>query len=105
MITLTYDGVKYELEYTRRTVAALERAGFRVSEIGEMPASSVMTLVEGAFLANHRNVKPQLVERIYSHIPRKSEFLSKLIEMYNDTLAPLLSDPEDDEGNAEWTAD
>ena len=103
-INFEYKGKAYCLEYTRETVKSMESAGFRVNEMGDMPATRIEQLWTGAFLAHHRKaVGDGNVMDIYKAIKDKKGILKKLVEMYNSTLEYLLPD-EDDEGNVEWTA-
>ena len=36
--------------------------------------------------------------------PNKSELISKLAEMYNEPITALVDEPEESEGNVDWTA-
>ena len=102
-IELTYKGVDYTLEFTRRTVDLLQRRGFVISDIGDKPNILVPMLFAGAFLANHKKVKPAVVDEIYSKLPNKEDLLTQLITMYNETASDLCAEPEEDEeGNASW---
>ena len=57
-------------------------------------------------MAHHRFVKPEVVESIYKRLTNKDEFIAKLVEMYNDPIATLLDEPEQEngEGNLDWKA-
>lgn len=102
-LEFTFEGKKYTLEFTRRTVAEMERKGFVASEISDKPMTCLPALFAGAFLANHRIVKPDVIETIYSKLTKKDELISKLAEMYNEPITALLTDPEENEGNLDWT--
>ena len=101
-ITLNYKGVNYTLEYTRRSVDQIEKAGFDIQAIDRMPRTSIMLLVRGAFLAHNRAMPAELVEEIYDHIPQKEKFISMLTDMYTEHIEALTAEPEGDEGNASW---
>ena len=104
-ITLTYNGETYTLEYTRRTVSDMERAGFDWRDIKSKPMSTYPMLFYGAFLAHHRKIKESLTKEIYDKTPQREELTGKLAEMYADTLNTLFEEPEESEKNASWKAD
>ena len=89
-LTFTFEDKEYTLEYTRRTVAEMEKKGFIASEITEKPMSTLPALFAGAFLAHHRFVKEELI--------------GKLAEMYNEPIMTLVEEPEESKGNLNWTA-
>lgn len=94
-----YDN-KYTLEYTVDTVMQIERAGFRLDDADAKPMTSVKMLFEGAFLANHKNIKPETVREMLDGMKNKAELIEKLIEMYREPYETLMD--EGDEGNATW---
>lgn len=100
-ITFTFENNKYTLEYDRDGVRATENSGFRISEADDKPLTTVMTLIEGAFLKHHATLSADEIYRIYSHLPNKSKLIGALTEMYTDTIRTLQAEPED-EGKAEW---
>lgn len=103
-LNFTYKGKDYCLEYTRRSVELMEKNGFVASDIGDKPATTLPALFAGAFLANHRFVKQEIIDEIYSKMTNKSELIGKLAEMYNEPIAALVDEPEENEGNVDWTA-
>ena len=103
-ITLNYKENEYTLEFTRRTVRAMEENGFVISDISQKPVSGIPTLFAGAFLAHHRLVKPSVIEEIYEALTKKEDFLEKLAEMYREPIESLFDEPEESEGNATWGA-
>ena len=92
-------GNKYRLEFTKHTVMMTEKAGFSLEKLSEAPVFQTMLLVQGAFAANHRNIKPETVDKIYASLKNKEGFLKKLIDMYNEQGDKLV-----EEGNADWEA-
>ena len=104
-ITLTYEGTKYTIEFTRKTVEIMEKNGFNIRDIRTAPMTTLPTLFAGAFLANHRWLKDETIEKLFKLIPNKDDFLEKLAEMYNEPLEAMLADPEESEGNVTWGAD
>ena len=101
--TIEYDGTKYTLEYTRRTVQMMERRGFVASDVEKKPMTVLPELFAGAFLAHHQYLKKNQIEEIYAHLPHRNELIGVLAEMYNEPLETLLEEPEESEGNAHWT--
>jgi hypothetical protein len=98
-----FDGKEYTLEFTRRSVAEMEKKGFIASAITEKPMSTLPALFAGAFLAHHRYIKPELVDKIFSKMKGKDNLIEKLAEMYNEPITALIEEPEEAEGNVEWT--
>ena len=100
----TYDGKDYTLEFTRRTVAEMEKKGFIASDITEKPMTTLPALFAGAFLAHHRFVKSDIIDNIYSKLTKIEDLIGKLAEMYNEPILTLVEEPEEAEGNLDWTA-
>lgn len=103
-LTFTYDGKGYTLEFTRRTVAEMEKKGFIASDITDKPMTTLPALFAGAFLAHHRFVKEDIINDIYSKLTKKEDLIGKLAEMYNEPILALVEEPEKAEGNLDWTA-
>lgn len=101
-ITFNFEGTDYTLEYTRATVATLEKQGFNISEISEKPLTTLPTLFAGAFLAHHRFVKRDVIDRIYDKMTNKMDLVMRLAEMYNEPIEALVDEPEESEGNLTW---
>lgn len=102
---VTYDGETYTLEYTRETVSIMEKQGFRIRDIEDMPMSTIPALFAGAFLAHHRKIKAGVITKIFERMTDKEGLIRKLSEMYAEPLDTLIDEPEGDEGNATWGAD
>lgn len=100
----TYDGKDYTLEFTRRTVAEMEKKGFIASDITDKPMTTLPALFAGAFLVHHRFVKEDIINDIYSKLTKKEDLIGKLAEMYNEPILALVEEPEKAEGNLDWTA-
>lgn len=103
-LRFTYDGTDYTLEFTRRTVAEMEKKGFIASDITDKPMTTLPALFAGAFLAHHRFVKGDVIDNIYSKLTKKEDLIGKLAEMYNEPILTLVEEPEEAEGNLDWTA-
>lgn len=103
-LNFTYEDKEYTLEFTRRTVAEMEKKGFIASDITDKPMTTLPALFAGAFLAHHRFVKEDVINKIYSKLTKKEDLISKLAEMYNEPILALVEEPENTEGNLDWTA-
>ena len=103
-LKFTYQDKEYCLEFTRKSVETMERSGFIASDILNKPVTVLPALFKGAFLANHRFVKDEVVDEIFSKMTNKGELINKLSEMYNEPIKALVDEPEDAEGNLDWTA-
>ena len=101
-ITFTAEGKDYCLEYTKRTVKMMEDRGFSPDKILESPMTYLPELFAGAFLANHRFTKKDVIDALFESMGDRQELVSVLIEMYNEPIKALTSETE--EGNAiKWT--
>lgn len=103
-LKFTYQDKDYCLEFTRKSVEQMERSGFIASDIQDKPVTILPALFAGAFLANHRFVKQNVIDEIFAKMTNKSELIGKLSEMYNEPIMALVDEPEDAEGNVDWTA-
>jgi hypothetical protein len=103
-LRFTYQDKEYTLEFTRRSIETMEKKGFVVSEIETKPMTVLPALFAGAFLANHRYEKQDVIDKIYAKMTNKQELIGKLAEMYNEPIMALVDEPEESEGNLDWTA-
>ena len=102
-ISFEYKDTKYTLEYTRDTIVWMEDQGFDLEEFRKKPVTQITLLVRGAFYTHHSATKHSLIDEIYDRIPKKDEFISNLIDMYNDSASSITLEPEEDsEGNVKW---
>lgn len=103
-LNFTYQDKEYCLEFTRKSVEQMERSGFVASDIQDKPMTVLPALFAGAFLANHRFVKKDVIDEIFTRMTNKSELIGKLSEMYNEPIMALVDEPDEAEGNVDWTA-
>lgn len=103
-LIFTYKDTEYTLEYTRKTVTEMERKGFVAADVETKPMTTLPLMFEGAFLAHHRYVKKALISEIYDKMTNKEELIGKLSEMYNEPILTLIEEPDETEGNVDWTA-
>lgn len=92
-------GNKYDLEYSKNTILAMEKAGFSLEKFEDQPVLMTTLLVQGAFAKNHGRTKTETIEKIFNSLKNKDVFLKKLVEMYVEQTDALA-----DEGEAEWEA-
>lgn len=103
-LRFTYEGNEYTLEFTRKSIETMEKSGFVVSDITTKPMTVLPALFAGAFLAHHRLVKQTVIDAIFSKLTNKEDLIGKLAEMYNEPIMALMDEPEEAEGNVDWTA-
>ena len=103
-LKFTYQDKDYCLEFTRKSVEQMEKNGFIASSIQDKPMTVLPALFAGAFLANHRFVKKEVIDEIFAKMTNKTELIGKLSEMYNEPILALVDEPEENEGNVDWTA-
>lgn len=102
-LRFTYEDKEYILEYTRRSVAEMEKKGFVAADVERKPMSTLPALFSGAFIANHRFTKQETIDAIFAKMTNKEELIGKLAEMYNEPILALVEDPKESEGNLSWT--
>ena len=102
-LNFEYKGIKYTLEFTRRTVEQMEKDGFVAEEIKAKPMTMLPTLFAGAFKAHHKFVKPEVIDEIYSKMTNKADLIGKLAEMYNEPIMALIDEPDESSENLTWT--
>ena len=56
-------GENYTLEYTRKSVEIMEKQGFVAEEVDRKPMTMLPALFAGAFIARHRFVKKEVIDR------------------------------------------
>ena len=103
-LSFTFEDKEYCLEFTRKSVEQMERSEFKASDINDKPMTVLPALFAGAFLAHHRFTKQDVIDKIFAKMTNKGELISKLAEMYNEPIMTLIDEPEEAEGNLDWTA-
>ena len=103
-INFTYDDTDYTLEFTRKTVEQMERANFNIREVRNKPMTTLPTLFTGAFLAHHRWIKQDVIDKIYGKLTDKQDLMEKLIDMYTESVETLFEEPVESEKNVKWEA-
>jgi hypothetical protein len=98
-----YKGTEYTLEYTRRTVEQMEKEGFVAEDIKTKPMLLLPILFAGAFKANHKFVKREVIDEIFSKMTNKGDLIGRLAEMYNEPIMALIDEPDESSENLTWT--
>lgn len=101
-INVHFNDKTYTLEYTRKTVAAMERQGFEINNLTSKPATMLPLLFRGAFLAKHSSVKTETIDKIFESLRGREQLILTLTEMYHESINYLLENGDADEGNQGW---
>lgn len=101
-INIEFEGVPYTLEYTRKSIEIMERRGFKISDLEEKPVTTFPALFAGAFLAHHKFVNQDIINKILSRLKDKDTLVGKLAEMYNEPILEMMNGPGESEGNLDW---
>lgn len=100
-IALNYEGKDYTLEFTRKSIEAMEKRGFRITEIDSKPMTMLPEFFAGAFIAHHKFTKREVIDKIFSLMKNKDKLIETLAQMYNEPLITLMDD-EEEEGKIGW---
>lgn len=101
-INFTYEDQQFTLEFSRRTVQQMEKAGFSLDGVANQPATYIPMLFQGAFLMHHQRTKEATINAIFNCIEEKDELMSALIDMYREPLETMFDDPEDEGKKVSW---
>lgn len=104
-IKFSFEGKDYTLEFTRNSIKTMESQGFTLSQVADKPISVLPALFRGAFLANHKFVKAEVIDKIFARMTDREKLFETLAEMYNEPIVALMDEPESNEGNISWTTD
>ena len=103
-ITFSYKGKDYTLEFDRKQVERLQRAGFNYQNYDGTNISDTLMLFNGAFQKHHRNIKSELTDEIFLKLANRDDFIQKLCEMYVEPIAALYDEPDEGEETIDWDA-
>lgn len=101
-INFEFEGEHYTLEFTRNTIKMMESRGFIARDVQDKPMTVLPQLFAGSFLAHHRNVKEETINRIFSQMTNKQELIEALGSMYSEPLEKLFDEPQEEEKNVKW---
>ena len=106
-IDITYKGVSYTLEFSRRSLDVLfNKLCFTPSDSAVVQLVQLPKLFRGAFFMHHPRVEQRTVDELYDALVKQhgtSTLLTKLTELYYEPLSAMLEEPENGGGekNAE----
>ena len=104
LVSFEHEGKEYTLCFSRRTVEKLEKLGFEGGALDNKMMTMLPMFFWGAFLAKQPFMKKENTDKILPLFKNKEALYEKLSELYNEPMAALIDDPED-EGNAiAWEA-
>lgn len=89
------DNEHYVLEYSRESIALMEKQGFSVSELTTKPMIMLPLAFEGLFYKNHRKVTKKFVDEIYEQFKNKDKLMETIGIMLEESYSSLT-----DEGNS-----
>lgn len=102
-VNFTYKGTDYSLGFNRKSVKSLESQGFELEKLGSMPQTMIPLLFNGAFAANHKNIKRKLIDEIWEALGDKTDLILELTELYAETINDLMTDGDDEGEMIAWT--
>ena len=95
------DGNRYTLEFSRKSVEVMEKAGFRLDT--DKPNTMINDLFYGAFRVNHRGLTQDRAREIWAAQKDKEGLLAALTKLYMKPLENLMAEPEEEgDGNPTW---
>ena len=95
------DNEHYILEYSRESIALMEKQGFSVSELTTKPMIMLPLAFEGLFYKNHRKVTKKFVDEIYEQFKNKDKLMETIGIMLEESYSSL-TDEGNSKGNIEW---
>ena len=102
-IEFEYENQKYTLEYTRESIALMEKQGFLAEDIVAKPMLMLPLAFEGLFYKNHRNINKPKIDEIFNLFKDKSKLINTIIKMLDESYLSLTENNEgNDKGNIDW---
>lgn len=102
-ITFEADGSKYVLEYSKKTVRALESRGFSMRDVQSKPMTCLPMLFEGAFALHHPKMTSDDIQKIFGRMNNREELFNALVDMFNAPVEGLFEDPDEEKNVVSWT--
>ena len=97
------DGTKYTLEYSKKTVKALESRGFNIRDVQAKPMTLLPLLFEGAFALHHPKTSSETIQKIFGRMNDREALFDALVGMYNAPIEGLFEDPDEEKNVVSWT--
>ena len=101
-VEFDYEDEHYILEFSRRTVSALENNGFILQDALKKPATMFPQLFSGAFAMHHPRLKEEKINEIYKALTEKDELFAALVESYQAPLNAMFDEPEEETKKVHW---
>lgn len=104
-IVFEKDDKKYILEYDRKSIATMERLGFKVNEFSEKPMTMLPLAFRGLFIKNHKFVKETFIDECFDNFKNKEKLIETIGIMLSETYESLQSTTDEkgnDLGNIDW---
>ena len=97
------DTEHYVLEYSRESIALMEKQGFSIDQLTEKPMLMLPLAFQGLFYKNHRRVNKKFVDEVFDNFSNKEKLLETIATMLDECYSSLTENKsEDDKGNIEW---
>ena len=96
----TANGIEYQLEFDRDSIAYLEKQGFSLDKYATQPMTQIPLLFKGAFFKHHKFIKDNEVKELFDNVKQKDKLMAALVDMIGESYQALVED--NDKGNVEW---
>lgn len=94
---------RYELEYNLFAIAKMEENGFDISKMESKPISTLLGLIEGAFIMHHPTMTDNEIKEVVARIGNNEKLIEELTKMYMEALNFLNGGKEKDNSkNLVW---
>ncbi len=97
------DGSKYTLEFSKKTVKAMESRGFSIADVRSRPMTLLPMLFEGAFALHHPKMTSEQIQKIFGRMNDREALFDTLVSMYNAPIEGLFEDPDEEKNAVSWT--
>lgn len=80
--------VLYTLDFSRKTLAKMERAGYHPRQIADRPLTGSQDLLYFAFLMHHPFIKRELTDELFEQLggTKNEDLFMGLIKLYNQAM-------------------
>lgn len=110
-IRFSYEGIDYELFFTKQSVKSLENSGFELEAVKSKAMNAILDLFAASFDAKCRFTKRAKREEIYFKLAKSKKdgdneegLIDRLIELYSEPYNELFGNYDDETENLiEWS--
>lgn len=96
------DGKDYSLSFNLRSIRQMADNGFNIQQAVDNPAVGIPKLFAGGFLRYHRTLPQAKIDELWASIEGKEDFISALVDLYNDPITKLLGEPDETAKKSRW---